>query len=233
MTLSHTAVHRPRRVAVALGHVDVWSIALDDTDRCDGFAILSPEERARAERFRFPADRRRFVARRSQLRVLLGRRLGVEATDVVFAHGEHGKPMLDPRHHGHALRFSASHSGGLAVVAVSALEVGVDVERIRPLADADDIVARYFSPGERRAFKAVPAPERPRAFLSAWTLKEAYLKAAGDGLGRGLGRFTVTMAHDDSPRLLDDLDRPPGAPPCALYRFEPAQGYLGALAVEP
>jgi 4'-phosphopantetheinyl transferase len=116
---------------------------------------------------------------------------------------------------------------------VSALEIGVDVERIRPLAGAEDIVARYFSPRERRAFAAVPGPERPRAFLGAWTLKEAYLKAAGDGLGRGLDRFTVTMAYEDSPRLLDDLDRRPGAPPCALYRFEPATGYLGALAIEP
>jgi 4'-phosphopantetheinyl transferase len=233
MTLSHAAVHCPRRVAVAPGQVDVWRIALDDRDRCEDIAILSPEERARAQRFRFPADRRRFVARRAALRGLLARRLGVGASDVVVVHGEHGKPMLDPGRHGSGLRFSASHSGDLAVVAMSALEVGVDVERLRLFPGADDIVARYFSPDERRAFEAIPGPERPRAFLGAWTLKEAYLKAVGDGLGRGLGRFTVTVAPGDGPRLLGDLDRHPGAAPCALYRFEPAPGYLGALALEP
>jgi len=62
------------------------------------------------------------------------------------------------------------------------VEIGVDVEILRDITDADDIADRHFTLGERLALRAFPPIERNRAFLTGWTRKEASLKATGAGL---------------------------------------------------
>ena len=82
------------------------------------------------------------------------------------------------------------HSGAFALLAITAdRRVGVDVERIRPINGRD--------------LERLPERERQPAFYRCWTRKEAYLKARGDGLGFGLQRFSVTLAPQRPPRLLE------------------------------
>jgi 4'-phosphopantetheinyl transferase len=136
-------------------------------------AVLAPDERARADRFRAEHDRRRFVLRRAALREILGRRLGVAASELRFAHGPHGKPALP------GVTFNLSHSGDVGVCAVAdAREVGVDVERIRTDLDVQPLAERFFTAAERAALREAPSS----AFFALWTLKEAVLKAWGTGL---------------------------------------------------
>ena len=173
--------------------VHVWRV-----DVAGGGAValetLSEGERERAARFHFAADRDRFVASHAALRGILAPYLGAEPSSLVFGEGAQGKPLLDAPAHGRSLRFSLSHSGDLALVAVSlGREVGVDVEHVRPRADLADFVARYFSPREREVQARIPSDDRLRAFYEVWTLKEAYLKACGDGLLRELDAFDVTV----------------------------------------
>ena len=61
-----------------------------------GRALLSADECARADRFYFPRDQRRYIVARAALRLHLGAELGVDATAVSFVYGEHGKPALAP-----------------------------------------------------------------------------------------------------------------------------------------
>ncbi len=212
--------------------VHAWSIPLDGPDDT-GFSsgALSAEERARASRFRFPIDRRRFARAHLAARAILGVYLGVEPAGVVIEVDGAGKPRLDPQRHPMALRFNLSHSHGLAVLGVSHSEIGIDLEFQRSPPDSDAVVRRYFSREESATYFALPRALRPRAFFAAWTLKEAYLKACGDGLRRRLDSFSVTMRPDEPPRLLTVADRPGEVTRWRLLRLAPRAGYVGAVAV--
>ena len=86
---------------------------------------------------------------------------------------EKGKPYLPSAPE---LRFNLSHSRGMALVAVAHdVEVGVDVERLRPLPEFAAIAERFFPPNE-------PAPSDEVEFFRAWTRIEAVLKGRGVGL---------------------------------------------------
>ncbi|HUP42520.1 MAG TPA: 4'-phosphopantetheinyl transferase, partial [Thermoanaerobaculia bacterium] len=148
-------------VAPAAGELQLWLADLDrppvPLDRLA--ATLDPAERERAARFHFEVHRRRFTAGRGLLRRLLGELLGVAPEALVFAYGEKGKPRLVA---GAAeLRFNLSHSANGALLAVArGRELGVDLEAIRPMDDAEALVERFFHPAERRVFAGLEADRR-------------------------------------------------------------------------
>jgi 4'-phosphopantetheinyl transferase len=209
--------------------VQVWRAALDvDPDtRAHLRSVLTDDERTRADRFVQPVHRERFVVAHAFLRDVVARQAGVLPGSLHFRTLAAGKPVLD----GSRLRFNLSHSGGLALLAVTLdREVGVDVEALRPMPDACELAERHFAPGEIAALRALPERDRDEAFLRCWTLKEAYVKAVGDGLGIPLERFEVEYAPpraEPALRILDDV-----APrPWTMRTLEPGPGYAGALAV--
>jgi len=217
----------------APGEVRVWLARLD----CPAPVLaaldrrLSTEERTRAAAFRFARDRRRFVAARGFLRGVLGRCLEVHPQEVKFAYGSHGKPRLAEE--GSGLRFNLSHSGERAACALClGSEIGVDVEAVRDLGDADDIAARFFSAAEGAALRRLPANERLEAFFHCWTRKEAYLKALGDGLARPLDGFDVTLLPAEPARLARVAGDEAEAARWSLEQLDPGPGYVGAVAVQ-
>lgn len=211
--------------------VHVWHASLDASDALalDMSRVLDDAERARADRFHFDIHRRRFVAARAILRMLLGRYLGVAPRDVALAYGEHGKPFLAPSGgEPHPLRFNLSHCGDLALLAFAlGRDVGVDVERPRDGLDPHAIAERFFSPGEAAELRSVPAEQRARAFALGWTRKEAYLKGLGSGLARPLAEFTVSLASTDPVPLVDG-----SVEGWVIRTLEPGGGYAAAVAVE-
>ena len=215
--------------------VHVWSVRLDVPPDADSLQLLSSGERERAQRFRRPQDRDRFVRAHAALRRLLGAYLALPAHELRFDHGPQGKPSLDASTHPDAPRFNLSHAAGLALVAITrAGDVGADVERVRPLDDLEDIAERFFSPAERQALLALDPGDRTAAFFRCWTRKEAFIKARGDGLSRPLDSFQVPLDASatvtaDFPFRVRDL-REPGAR-WPLAPLEPANGYVGAVVV--
>jgi 4'-phosphopantetheinyl transferase len=219
------------RVELRPGEVHVWRVDLRQTTD-DVRATLSDAERARAERFRSTADRTRFIASHAALRAILGDCLDVAPSALAFGETVHGKPFVAAPEAGRAARFSLSHSGDIALVAVAVgREIGVDVERVRPVADLDGFAARYFSRTECAALGRVPPAERLRAHLGVWTLKEAYLKACGEGLTRELDAFDVTVG-DAQPRLAAVRDRPGDELRWTFARLELGHNAVGALAAQ-
>lgn len=91
--------------------------------------------------------------------------------------GEHGKPSLAERSDVH---YNISHADGIAAVAVSGCECGVDCERVREFDPR--IMKRVCRDTERAMLEAAPENERGLLFFRLWTLKEAYVKALGCGL---------------------------------------------------
>ena len=114
---------------------------------------------------------------------------------------------------------------------VQEAEDGVDVEKVRPIPDADGVARSFFSPRETAELESVPEAARHRAFFDGWTRKEAFLKALGDGLARPLDSFDVTLKPGDTPRLLRTLGDPEEANQYSLYSLEPEEGYVAAIAL--
>jgi 4'-phosphopantetheinyl transferase len=166
----------------------VWPADLDgwtwDGQEPDG--LLSADERARAARFVFEKDRRRFVTGRAVLRTLLGRCLGRPAAGLTFRYGPQGKPMIADAD----LWFNVSASAGKALSAVSR-RVGVDIERIRDIEEMDAVASRVLSAAEREWLRGRRAAERKSGFFRCWTRKEAVVKGLGAGLSMPLDRFDV------------------------------------------
>ena len=164
------------------------------------YAVLSSDEIERAEKFHFAAQRERWQMTRGILRMLLASYVETPAREIVFKYSEKGKPGL--KHPAaHDFHFNTSHSGDCAVFAFThAGEVGVDIECVqKEMPRRDDIVRRYFAPGEQQQFFALPEPERARAFFMLWTRKEAFVKARGIGLFSGLDQFEVSL---EAPRVV-------------------------------
>jgi len=149
---------------------------------------LSEAETARMARFRYPGDRRRYLVAHGALREILAEFTGSgNPSELRFREGAHGKPFLVPMSNQGVVQFSLSHSGELAMVAVSASrEVGVDVEKIRPNIDVMAIAHRYFAPEEAARLGALSDADRTAAFFTLWTRKEAYSKARGMALAPAL-----------------------------------------------
>lgn len=228
---------RPRPADLELGRdeIHVWPAWLDQPPAVVRRLAqsLSGDERLRAERFRFEQDRRRFSVGRGLLREILARYLGVAPSRVEFRIGPYGKPALAGLSSADDFRFNVSHSHGLALYAFGRnREVGVDLEYVRPVPDADEIAERCFAPGERAVLCALPPRERHRAFLRCWTRKEAYIKAVGDGLTRPLDGFEVSLAPGEPARLVSVAAAPGEASRWWLEDLAPAPQYVAALATE-
>jgi 4'-phosphopantetheinyl transferase len=173
------------RLDLPPGEVHVWHV---DLDAVGGLAALAErlahDERERAARFRAERDAARFVAGRATLRSLLGRYLGADPWELAFRYGRAGKPSL-VGHEEAGLCFNVAHSGPLALFAVSAgADVGVDVERLRPVAELERLATRYLSPADAACLAAAAPDDRLAVFLEGWARKEALVKALGEGMTR-------------------------------------------------
>lgn len=219
------------------GEIHVWSsdLDLDDEEVRRLGDSLSMAEKARASRFRFDRDRRRYIAGRATLRAILSTYIGARPESVEIVTDDHGKPALGraDRDGAGPLRFNVTHSERLALYAVTAeSEIGIDVEQVQPLPDADSIAEGYFSPVERAELRRLAEAEKPAGFYRCWTRKEAYLKAIGLGLAAPLDAFAVTLTATAPARFLHIEGDERTAARWALHSLEPAAGYQGALAIE-
>jgi len=210
--------------------VHVWAVPLDQP-RASSMELeraLSPDERVRADDFALDKPRHAFTASRAALRTLLGRYLGLSPNTVPIAIDPHGKLRLAAGD----LCFNLAHSAELTLIAVTrGCEVGVDLERVRPVRHAYEIAARNFHPSEQAAIRTADATELPAAFMRIWTRKEAVLKAVGSGLRYPLGAFeTLTQATVGSWLHLPGQAASLPAVRCWLQNVHPSDNYLAALA---
>lgn len=207
-----------------------WSLLADPGEQADLWNVLSADERARAKRFHFPRDRRRYVVARGVLRTHLAAYLGCRASAVTFSYGAHGKPALDPPDLNARLSFNLSHSDEWAVLAVSGgAPVGVDIERLRPVADG--FAAHAFAAEELAALHALPAECCQAGVFACWTRREAYVKATGTGLFQPKDSFAVTVDPSRPARLLRADAEPAGIDHWTLNDLQVQPGYAAALAI--
>jgi 4'-phosphopantetheinyl transferase len=206
--------------------IDFWWRCLDvDEESCTRFAsLLSDDERLRAGRFHSPIDRRRYSVRRGALRELLARHLGCEPSDVSITENAFGKPRVE----GADVRFSLSHSHGLALYAFArGLEIGCDIEWQDPRFATSKTAELCLSGLELESLRSLPESRRIQAFFHYWTCKEAYLKARGVGLA--FPPQAITVSGGGAPCFIALPDDEPAE--WSLTHLELPTGYAGALAL--
>jgi 4'-phosphopantetheinyl transferase len=213
-----------------------WARRQDASDRLAG--LLDQTERRRWTAFRRDQDRDRFLVGCALAKAALARYTGRSPADVRFDRtcarcGEpHGKPAIAGGGPGH----SVAHSGDLIAVAVAGAPVGVDVEQAagrRHLlgedGDPEALARLVLSEAEQAALAAIPAHGRARAFLVAWTRKEAVTKATGDGMSAAFSE--VVVAADAGPPRVTAWPYPRSPHEVSLLDLDAADGYVAALAV--
>jgi 4'-phosphopantetheinyl transferase len=220
---------------LAPGEIHVWTVAIDERKEgtVGSMETLAPAERIRASRFRFAVDAARFIQRRRALRDIVGSYLGIAPADVVFATNQFGKPSVGPSTTCTELSFNASHSGAIALVAVSrSVRIGVDVERLRPDVECLAVATRFFGAGEVASLAALDPADRVAGFFNAWTRKEAVVKALGGGLSIPLDAFEVSLRPGEPPAIVRWDIPGDGGQQWRIHHLAPANGYVGALAAD-
>jgi 4'-phosphopantetheinyl transferase len=208
------------------GDVDVWWIDLDRIED-DSPSLLADDERVRAERFRRPRDRARWISGRVALRQILAGYTGTMPAQLRLTHGTHGKPALAGES---SLRFNLAHAEERAALAVAwEREVGIDLEPIDVGLDVSSLLAVVCSQTEAAGIAALTPVARAEAFLTCWTLKEAYLKGIGAGLSRDPRTVEIARSPDDCPIVIDLLVETE-EPRWSVRLLDPGSGWVAAVA---
>lgn len=222
------------RIVLEDDEVQVWVISLNcrKEEMVRLGQSLDSGEKAKAARFRFLADRHRYVVAHGALRCILGIMTHRDPAHIRFAYGEFGKPFMSDDEGDGRVSFNLSHTQNIAVVAVTRRrDIGVDVERIDPSVDFIDIAEKFFSPGEATQLVRLPRAEQVRAFYRCWTRKEAYVKANGGGLSIPLDRFDVSLQPKEPAAILTIAGDRREARKWSLFNLDVRPGIVGAVAV--
>lgn len=196
-------------------------------------ATLSGAELARSRGFANEALRKSFIVSHGALRAVIASCFDAPPRDLYFATTALGKPYIRGPEPYTRLRFSLAHSDELALVAVAhGREVGADIERLRVVPKSLEIARRVFTPTELQRLLSTEGAKRDSLFLTCWTVKEAYLKARGEGLS---GSFRAVGIAPDS-----DLSGGPVAiagpeedvEGWSAQLLSPKRGYIAAVAAQ-
>lgn len=155
--------------------------------------------------------------------------LGIAVDALPLRRDPRGRPRLDAA----GADVSWSHSGERLLVALGRdVQLGADLEWLRPRPRALALAERFFVRTETAALLALPAAAREASFVRLWCAKEAVLKAHGRGLAFGLDRLEFALDGDAWTLVACDpaLGRPSD---WTLHAFAPMPGYLASLAWRP
>jgi 4'-phosphopantetheinyl transferase len=192
-------------------------------------ATLDVGDRNHAEAFGDAASKRVFMTARGATRFILSLYTEVAPRMLRFGRGEHGKPFLKMDD---APQFNVAHTFEWGVVAVTrSVQIGVDLERIRPMPDLSRVARDHFSRQEYAHLFSLPEDVRTEAFHACWTRKEAYIKALGGGVAIPLKSFDVSLEPGAPAEILGIEGSSEATRDWTMLAFEPAPDHCGAVAI--
>lgn len=222
----------PKNLTLEKNDVHIWCTNLDlSREKIQQLeTILSQEEINRANQFYFEKHRHRFIVARSSLRIILGQYINIKSDRIQFDYTPKGKPYLVGREE---IEFNVSHSENMSLYGVTGNRpIGVDIEYLRPIEDAAKLAKRFFCPSEYEVISPLAPGEREKAFFRAWTAKEAFLKATGEGIGGGLDQVEIDLTSQESIKLLKIQNNCHAANEWSLLPLILADDYIGAVVVK-
>ena len=190
-------------------------------DRC--YNSLSAYRREKADKVKFPEDKKRSVA----AGILLNQGLsayGLRECDMVYETNLNGKPFFREYPQ---IRFSLSHSGEYVMAAFSDVEIGCDIQQME---QTDlKIARRFFAPEEYAYIKEQEEESaQEEAFYRIWVLKESFLKAVGTGMALSMTDFSLQIQEDRVIGVRQNVNQ-------KEYTFEEynlIKGYKAACCIE-
>lgn len=217
------AARRPGEgeVRVCVVPLDEPPVPVEDLHSC-----LTPDECERAARYKVAKPRHQFVTGRGLLRRILGGCLGVSPCDVPITYTGAGKPVLAEG----GLHFNVTHTDGLALIALACRPLGIDLERVRAVANPAALVERFFSQVERDAYRGLPPELQQEAFFRGWVCKESVIKAAGLSV-TCLETFDVELDPRRPPALIAARNAALVDVAWSLACWVPAEGFKAAVAL--
>ncbi|MBV6325516.1 4'-phosphopantetheinyl transferase family protein [Duganella violaceipulchra] len=193
------------------------------------YHLLSAGEGERYRRFYFERDRHLYLAAHALLRLTLARYAALAPELIRFSQGRHGKPSAELPPPCVDITFNLSHTAGLVgCVIARGGDCGIDIERVRPIEDVQAIARPLFSPEELSRLSQGSASERLAYFFDIWTLKEAYAKATGRGIGDRLGGVSFTLGPQGPACHIDGVD---AGGDWSFHRMAPTGEHVLALAL--
>lgn len=210
-------------------HVWCFSLEISPEQIKYNFNLLNVDEKNRAQRFKFEKHQHAFIAARGQLRILLSQYLQCDPKAIEFEYNQYGKPKIKNNPH---LQFNLSHSEGVALCAITLNNaIGVDIEYMKKDVEMDAIAERFFSQCESNELHALQGEAKIQGFYNAWSRKEAFLKAYGQGLSYSLKNVEVTIIPEQDAKILALHHAQLNAEDWYIQALEPIEGYAAALVV--
>ncbi|ROS20174.1 4'-phosphopantetheinyl transferase [Chryseobacterium nakagawai] len=192
---------------------------MDEAEFNELIQYVSPDKKAKIQRFRKPIDAVRSLLGDLIIRTILCRHYGLTNDEIHYEYQEFGKPYL-PHHP--LLHFNISHSGDWVVGVVSTNIIGIDIEKITEV--KENFVSLALCAEEDRQLQSLHETDRHSFFFKLWTLKESYVKAIGTGLSEGLNTLEITMDNEDI--IMKKNEKPI---PAYFETMELQQGYQFSL----
>ncbi|KAK0242513.1 hypothetical protein EDD85DRAFT_292752 [Armillaria nabsnona] len=225
--------------------MQVWAVYYDPTLFSEdlyhaGISVVDPESATRIRKFFRREDACRTLIGRLLPRMML-RDCGVLPQAMTFGATEARKPYITSPYLDPPVAFNVSHDNGLVAMVFGpgtanppSFTIGIDVMKIRipgreSFRSFVETVGDQLTALERRCLLSpeVSQDEALRRFFWIWTVKEAYTKALGLGLGFDFSRVEFDVTSDI---IRVDGTVPPG---WQFKKFELVQGqdvYLGVVA---
>ena len=221
----------PQNLKINAKEIHLWKTHLEQSSINieEKFKILNEEEKIKAQKFRFEKHQKRFTIARSNLKRILSFYLSISPQEVNFQYNAYGKPQLLDNINTIDLQFNISHSEDIAIYGITCHNlIGVDIEYIRPMPEAENLAKRFFSRKEFEEIRRLSYPEKNREFFRFWTAKEAYLKAIGKGISGGLEKVELSTQE---PRVFISLPESNNIT-YNLFYLTPHYNYLAAIVIE-
>lgn len=153
----------------------------DQSQLSECYSMLSAEEQEKLERFKYRADRQRYLVTHAMLRTVLSRCTEMANEKLVFSENAHGKPALVLDAGAPAIWFNITHTDGLCACVVSPVgDCGIDAESVHRKNRLDAVAEKMFADEELALLRQ--SSDKVGCFFDLWTLRESYVKALGTGL---------------------------------------------------
>ncbi len=167
-----------------ISSIDVSEIS-DEVLESHFFAM---DNKKKAETLALPSDlkKRQKIAADMLCRQMIADRCGIAPERIVIERNENGKPYAVNAD----VFFSISHSADIVACAISDKEIGLDIEQIKNIRlkaaekFADEAEIAYIGNDINR-------------FFEIWTLKEAFFKCKGTGLGADIKSVSFNVDENN------------------------------------
>lgn len=206
MELKNSTINPQKNFNQVLSNQDIhiWMIAINESEETFFWSLLNDQEKEKANRYKISKPRREFIITRGLLKKLLGQYLSLNVIEINLEVTDHGKPFFKNAEN---IYFNISHSENLGVIAFTKnSEMGVDVEYMEEIKNYEDLVKRFFSKAEYEQFTKLKKNMQKKAFYTAWTKKEAYIKAIGYGFHHSLASFVVSFDQGHEEYKYENVD---------------------------